>query len=561
VLVLGITDPWGEDNAAAILVDGDLAGTVEEERLNRLKHAPTMPARRAIEWCLRQANCRIDDVDVIAIGFDHPGRIFRDSLNEAARRKLARRSTGQTLRGEYQAYRRHRFMLSHLFPHLGVTSFRDVDRQIAHGKVAFVRHHLAHAASAFLLSPFEEANILSLDGSGGQDAGLLGVGRGVQIRPFEYVDREMSWGMLYERFTAALGFRPHNDEGKVMGLAAYGDHEGVVFPFIDVDSAGFPSYDRVAMYETLGRIRRRKPDEFPINDYHEHIAARLQFSLERVLARMTEMLYQRTGLTDFCLAGGVALNCSANGKLLDLPHVDRLFVQPAASDAGTALGAAVYAHTQRTGERPKSGFRHAYWGPGYTNEEIEVALRQAKVPYRRSDQIEVETARLIEENKIVGWFQGRMEIGPRALGARSILANPMDERMKDAVNANAKFREPWRPFAPSILADHMAEYFGTSHPSPFMILAFQARDEVKSKIPATLHVDGTGRPQTVDPETNPRYWKLIDEFRKLTGVPVVLNTSFNVDSEPIVCSPKDALRTFYMCGLDALAIGDFLLEK
>jgi len=236
-------------------------------------------------------------------------------------------------------------------------------------------------------------------------------------------------------------------------------------------------------------------------------------------------------------------------------------VQPAASDAGTALGAAVWAYVQRTGERPKTTFNHAYWGPEYDNDEIQATLDQAKITYRKVDDVSAETARLVADDKIVGWFQGRVEVGPRALGARSIIANPTNPQMKDAVNNNVKFREPWRPFAPSLLAEHMEEYFGTTHESPFMILAFQARDDVASKIPATLHVDGSGRPQTVDRETNPRYWRMIDEFRKLTGVPVVLNTSFNVDSEPIVCTPKNALATLYMSGMDALAIGDFIVEK
>jgi carbamoyltransferase len=426
----------------------------------------------------------------------------------------------------------------------------------------FVRHHLAHAASAFHLSPFEEANVISLDGSGGQDAGLYGVGRGVDLEIFDYVDRETSWGVFYEAFTGGLGFRQHADEGKVMGLAAYGDHEDRVFPFIDLDGAhGWPEYDRVAMYEDIARITPRTREVYPINGYHEHIAARLQYSLEVVMARVTEVLHARTGLTDFCLAGGTALNCSSNGKLLSLPHVDRLFVQPAASDAGTALGAAVYAYVQRTGRRPSTTFDHAYWGPEYDNDEIRATLDQAKISYRQVDDIAAETARLVADDRIVGWFQGRGEIGPRALGARSIVANPMNASMKDAVNKNVKFREPWRPFAPSLLAEHMDEYFGTHHPSPFMILAFQARDEIASKVAATLHVDGSGRPQTVDRTTNPRYWHLIDEFRKLTGVPVVLNTSFNVDSEPIVCTPKNALATLYMSGMDALAIGDFIVEK
>lgn len=551
MIILGVTDTVCQDTAAAIIVDGELVAMVEEERLNRIKHAPRMAPHRAIQWCLDQAKCTLDDVDLIAVGFDHPNTVFFDNLVTKARRFLRGQTILRSPREEYRYWKRHRYYLAQLDPYL-----RDRD------KVVFVRHHVAHAASSFFLSPFEEANIVSLDGSGGQDAGLLGVGRGSSIEVVAPVDRETSWGELYERFTGALGFKPHSDEGKVMGLAAYGDPKGEIFPFIALrDGAGLPRYDRAGFLKALASVRPRAKDESPINGYHERIAAVLQHSLEQVVGRLTEVLFERTGIRNLCMAGGTALNCSCNGKLLRLPHVDRIFVQPAAADCGTALGAAVYAYVQLTGKRPKTKFNHLYWGPEFSNDEIEAVLKQSKVPYRRVENVGAETAKLLLDMKIVGWFQGRMEVGPRALGGRSILANPTDARMKDAVNANVKFREPWRPFAPSILAEHMEEYFGTDHPSPFMILAFQAREEVKAKIPATLHVDGTGRPQTVEKETNPKYWELLREFQKLTGVPVVLNTSFNVAGQPIVCTPKDALGTFFICGLDALAIGDFIVEK
>lgn len=551
MIILGVTDTVCQDNAAAIIVDGELVAMVEEERLNRIKHAPRMAPHRSIQWCLDQAKCRLEDVDIIAVGFDHPNTIFFDNMVTKARRFLRGQTILRSVREEFQYWKRHRYYLAQLSSYL-----RDRD------KVMFVRHHLAHVASSFFLSPFEEANIVSLDGSGGQDAGLLAVGRGTTLEVVAPVDRETSWGEFYERFTGALGFKPHSDEGKVMGLAAYGDPKGQIFPFISLgDDHNLPSYDREGFLRTLAEIRPRGKNEYPINGYHEQIAATLQYSLEQVVARMTEILYRKTGYKNLCMAGGTALNCSCNGKLLRLPHVEKIFVQPAAADCGTALGAAVYAYVQVTGKRPRTKFNHLYWGPEFSNDEIETVLKQSKVPYRKAEDVAQETAKLLAENKIVGWFQGRMEVGPRALGGRSILANPTDERMKDAVNKYVKFREPWRPFAPSILSENMQEYFGTDHPSPFMILAFQAREEVKPKIPATLHVDGTGRPQTVEKETNPRYWALIDEFRKLTGVPVVLNTSFNVAGQPIVCTPKDALGTFYICGLDALAIGDFIVEK
>jgi carbamoyltransferase len=551
VIILGITDTVCQDNAAALLVDGELVGMVEEERLNRIKHAPRMAPQKSIQWCLERAGVKLEDVDIIAIGFDHPNTVFLDNMRTKVKRFVKRQTILRNAREEFRYWRRHRYHLAQLDPYL---KMRD--------KILFVRHHMAHAASSFYLSGFDQANIISLDGSGGQDAGLIGTGRGNDIEVVQYVDRESSWGEFYERFTGALGFKPHSDEGKVMGLAAYGDPQGQVFPFIQMSNGTeIPHYDREGFLKALKEIRPREKGVSPINGYHENVAARLQYSLEQVVGRMAEVLHRRTGYTDLCMAGGTALNCSCNGKLLGLPWVKRIFVQPAAADCGTALGAAVYAHVKLTGQRPKTRFNHMYWGPEFSNDEIEKVLKQAKVPYRKVERIGEETAKLIAQNKIVGWFQGRMEVGPRALGGRSIVANPTDPRMKDAVNNNVKFREPWRPFAPSILGDCMEEYFGTSHPSPFMILAFQAREEVKPKIPAALHVDGTGRPQTVEKETNPRYWDLINEFRKISGVPVVLNTSFNVAGQPIVCTPKDAIGTFYICGLDALSIGDFIVEK
>jgi carbamoyltransferase len=551
VIILGITDTVCQDNAAALLVDGELVGMVEEERLNRIKHAPRMAPQKSIQWCLERAGVKLEDVDIIAIGFDHPNTVFLDNMRTKVKRFVKRQTILRNAREEFRYWRRHRYHLAQLDPYL---KMRD--------KILFVRHHMAHAASSFYLSGFDHASIISLDGSGGQDAGLIGTGRGNDIEVVQYVDRESSWGEFYERFTGALGFKPHSDEGKVMGLAAYGDPQGQVFPFIRMSNGTeIPHYDREGFLKALKEIRPREKGVSPINGYHENVAARLQYSLEQVVGRMAEVVHKRTGFTDLCMAGGTALNCSCNGKLLGLPWVKRIFVQPAAADCGTALGAAVYAHVKLTGQRPKTRFNHMYWGPEFSNDEIEKVLKQAKVPYRKVDRIGEETAKLIAQNKIVGWFQGRMEVGPRALGGRSIVANPTDPRMKDAVNNHVKFREPWRPFAPSILADCMEEYFGTKHPSPFMILAFQAREEVKPKIPAALHVDGTGRPQTVEKETNPRYWDLINEFRKISGVPVVLNTSFNVAGQPIVCTPKDAIGTFYICGLDALSIGDFIVEK
>ena len=550
MIILGVTHTVSQDNAAAILVDGELVAMVEEERFNRIKHAPNMVPVQSIQWCLDQAGCKIEDVHTIAVGFDHPNTIFRDNMLEKIKRYLKGKPVVRNPKQEYKYWKRHRYFLQPLRRFLNQGD-----------KVQYVRHHIAHAASSFFLSPFDEANIISLDGSGGQDSGLVGMGRGNKLDIMQYVERETSWGEFYERFTAALGFRPHSDEGKVMGLAAYGNSTEV-FPWIHLrNGTGLPGYHRDDLLKAVKEIRPRKSDEHPINGYHEEVAAQLQYSLEQVIGTMSEVLHEKSGYKNLCMAGGTALNCSCNGKLVGLPHVDNLFVQPAAADCGTALGAAVWAYVQASGKRPTTNFNHLYWGPEFTNDEIENVLAHAKVPYRKCENVSAEAAKLIHEKKIVGWFQGRMEVGPRALGGRSICANPTSVEMKDAVNNHVKFREAWRPFAPSILEERMEEYFGTKHASPFMILAFQATEQVKDKIPGALHVDGTGRPQTVMKSTNPRYYEMISEFEKLSGVPVVMNTSFNVAGQPIVCNPKDALSTFYICGLDALAIGDFIVEK
>jgi len=306
---------------------------------------------------------------------------------------------------------------------------------------------------------------------------------------------------------------------------------------------------------------QRKPAD-PLTDEHRTLAASLQATLERAVLLMNRHLERRTGLRNLCLAGGIAMNCSMNGVLYRGPYTDGIFIQPASSDSGTALGAAAWVHTRLTGRRPEGPFDHAYWGPSYSNETIGDALRRTRIKtFERVDDICAVAARLLAENHVVGWFQGRMELGARALGARSILANPADPAMRDRVNRDVKWREMWRPFAPSIQAEHLADYLEGAYRSPFMIHAFHARTDRLDEIQAAVHVDGTCRPHGVERHTNPRYWQLLEEFRRLTGVPALLNTSFNVKGQPIVNTPLDAIATFFSCGLDYLAIGDYLVWK
>jgi len=542
VIILGITHPISWNNAACILVDGQLIAWVEEERLNRIKHAPRMAPRLAMDYCLKQAGIKLEQVDYIAVGFDSVMRAVLGTL----------RSEERFLSGLNQAA---------MWLRDGITYEKKLPLEgYDRSRVVFVNHHQAHAASAFYASGFPEANILSLDGSGGNESGILGFGQGTKIEIFKTVSNRGSWGLMYEEITEKLGFRRHSGEGKVMGLAAYGTPDPKGLPFVNWDG-DFPVIDPETRKTFVNAIQPRKKED-PITDYHENLAATLQDTLERAGKCMADYLYNKTGIRRLCLAGGTALNCSMNGKLALLPFVDEIFIQPAAYDAGTALGAAMTVYVEKTGNWPDWKMEHAYWGPEFTNEEIEEALKAfSNYPYKKSSNIFSETAQILADGKIVGWFQGRSEVGPRALGNRSILANPSLPEMKDRVNNQVKHRESWRPFAPSVLEERVDRYVANPMPSPFMILAFNALPERQAEIVAAAHVDGTIRPQTVSKATNPRYWQLIKRFEEITGIPAVLNTSFNVDSQPIVNTPEEAIDTFINCGIEVLAIGDFLVWK
>jgi carbamoyltransferase len=537
-----LTHPISWNNAACILIDGRLVAMVEEERLNRIKHAPRMAPKLAMEYCLRQAGVTLEQVDYVAVGFDSIARAALGNL----------RSEESLLSGLNQAalWLRDGSIYERKLP------LEGYDRN----RVIFVNHHAAHATSSFFASGFSEANILSLDGSGGSESGILGIGRGTDIQVLKTVSNRGSWGLMYEAVTEKLGFRRHSGEGKVMGLAAYGKPDPKGLPCVNWDG-DIPAIDPEKRKAFIQSLKLRQKDD-PITEEHKNLAATLQDTLERAVSRMAEWLHEQSGIRRLCLGGGTALNCSMNGKLARLPWVEDIFIQPAAHDAGTALGAALSVYAEKTGQRPVWQMEHAYWGPEFTNEQIKEALSAFQdLRFYRSDDICAETARLLAEGKIIGWFQGRSEVGPRALGNRSILADPSRPEMKDRVNNQVKHREPWRPFAPSVLEESVGRYIDQPMPSPFMILAFNTKPEMKTEITAAIHVDGTCRPQSVSRVTNPRYWQLIKCFEELTGIPAILNTSFNVDSQPIVNTPEEAIDTFVNCGIEVLAIGDFLVWK
>jgi carbamoyltransferase len=456
-----------------------------------------------------------------------------------------------------------------------------------------VEHHQAHLASAFFVSPFERAALLSADGLGDFASTMWGSGNGSHMKIDGAIAFPHSLGLFYSAVTQYLGFLKFGDEYKVMGLAAYGEAEqleafrdivrahgdgfrlgldyfthhrsGPEMSWADADKT--PTMGKMfseAMERKLGR--KRNPDE-PLEQRHHNLASALQARLEEIYLGMLKKLSERTGLKAVCLAGGVAFNCVANGKIFDATGFEQVYVHPAAGDGGLAVGAAFYVWHQILG-RPRSFvMEHAYWGPGYTRDEVRRAIdanglgkNGCRVEELPEAELMQRTATIVADGKILGWFQGRAEWGPRALGNRSIVADPRRPEMKEILNRRIKHREIFRPFAPSILAESTGEWFEKSQPSPFMTLAYSVRPEKRDKIPAPTHVDGTGRLQTVTREANPRYWSLIKTFEQLTGVPVVLNTSFN-DNEPIVCRPEEALDCFQRTKMDALVLGDFLITR
>ncbi|MGC1485289.1 MAG: carbamoyltransferase [Candidatus Acidiferrum sp.] len=575
--ILGINAYHG-NASAAIVCDGRLVAAVEEERFNRVKYAAGFPAQ-AIRYCLREAGLELKDIDHVAV----------------PRNPYARLGTKLFYAIRMPSFARERMKVLVKFtgiPEALAQAF-DTDPAKLAAKFHRVEHHQAHLASAFFVSPFERAALLSADGLGDFASTMWGSGDGSRMKIDGAIAFPHSLGLFYSAVTQYLGFLKFGDEYKVMGLAAYGEAEQLE-AFRDIVRAngnGFrldleyfthhqtgpemswaegdktPTLSKMfseAMEKKLGP--KRNPDE-PLEQRHRNLASALQTRLEEVYLGMLKKLAERTGLKAVCLAGGVAFNCVANGKIFDQTGFEQIYVHPAAGDAGLAVGAAFYVWHQILRKPRSFVMDHAYWGPGYTREAIRGALDAhglkktgCRVEELAEDNLMQRTAAIVADGEILGWFQGRAEWGPRALGNRSIVADPRRPEMKEILNQRIKHREIFRPFAPSILAECTGEWFEKSHPSPFMTLAYSVRPEKRAKIPAPTHVDGTGRLQTVTREANPRYWSLIKAFERITGVPVVLNTSFN-DNEPIVCRPAEALDCFQRTQMDVLVLGDFLITR
>jgi len=547
--ILGITAPISENTAACLIEDGRIVAFAEEERFTRIKHAPRMIPQHAIEYCLKKGEIALSDIDFVAVGFDG---VFKSWAKDIVS-NIGEGNWGKLIpeNGAYLEYFIKMMRLKQFFFSLDKTG-------TSWKKLRYVLHHQAHAASAVRFSGFEKSIIISIDGTGENNAGLFGYFEDGKIFPLKIVPMNQSLGWLYGNTTEVCGFKKHSHEGKLMGLAAYGKIKPELLK--DIAELTHGGYALKSGWANVLEKRFKKRDKnAPIAQEYKDLAATVQNFLEEAVARVAQALCQKKKIRNVCLAGGVALNCDMNSKVMRLDCFDDIFIQPAANDAGTALGAAAEIYFNETGKSCEP-LRHAYFGPQYSDEEIEALLKEAKLNYRKISSLS-EIARKIFEGKIVGWFSGRMEFGPRALGGRSILANPSIPGIKDKINKEVKHRESWRPFAPSILKEYAADYFENYHPSSFMLLTFKTKLEKINDLWAAIHVDKTARVQEVSRKTHPRYHALISEFQKISGIPALLNTSFNDQGEPVCLTPKDAIRTFYSTGMDVLVLENFILEK
>jgi carbamoyltransferase len=558
MITLGINYTRMHDSSACIVRDGELVFAVAEERISRMKHDARFP-RLAIQACLEFARVRAEQLGEVCFGWSTAGPGFRHDLKCLATGGLPFTYLNLLTTTLHFLTMWHQDGGAKLFvQQFGPTKAR----------MRFVDHHLAHAISAYGYSGFDDAAVVVMDGRGAWEATSIWRGHGGKIDHVLTIPYPDSVGYFYSEFTEFLGFQRNSDEWKVMGLAPYGQPGVKLDSFIDFEIAPYHVDVKRLAGNGSGIFSGIKPllgpprvPESEIDDRHKNIAYAVQEACEVAMMNVVRMAIAKTGCRDLCLAGGVALNSKANGKLLASRLVDRMFVQPAASDDGVALGAALAPYLDDNGTLPNKAMRHCYWGPCFGDEAIEDALRAYKLRYTQLRDPASTAAELLSQGKILGWFHGRMEFGPRALGSRSILADPRDPEMNAKVNNAVKFREWWRPFAPSFKREAAGDYLESATDSPFMILTAQVRPEKRSVIPSVTHVDGSARPQTVEKEINPLYWHLIDEFGKRTGVPVLLNTSFNLRGEAIVCTPTDAICTFFSSGMDALVIGSFLVVK
>ncbi len=572
--ILGI-NAYHPNSSASIVKDGQLIAAAEEERFCRIKHWAGFPVA-AIRYCLNEAGIGFEDIDYIGVSRD-PWRHLHKKVILA----LKRRFPLSFLKSRLDNLAKIGGLKNTLSLEFGLSPSQ------LRARLYNIEHHRAHIASSFFLSGFDDAALISIDAMGDFVSTMWGSGRGNRIKVMDWIEFPHSLGFFYSAATQFLGFVRFGDEFKVMGLAAYGKPRYVDkfkkillftkggrfklnLDYFSLYSRGIkmlwdnqePSVGALYSEKWFADFGAARNPEDELTQHHKDMAASLQALLEEAYFHILNYVYRQVKKERLCLAGGVALNCVANGKILEHTPFKELYIQPAANDAGTSLGAAYYIYHQILGEPRSFTMQHAYWGPQFTNQEIGNILKDQVVNFKKYEEndLTVYTAKALSLGKIVGWFQQRMEWGPRSLGSRSILTDPRRQEMKDTLNARIKHRESFRPFAPSILKENIQDYFGADYTSPFMLISLPVRKEKIKDIIAAAHVDGSARFQTVDRETNPLFWKLIEEFRKITGVPALLNTSFN-ENEPVVCRPSEALDCFLRTKMDILVIGNYIIEK
>ena len=588
--ILGI-NAYHAGASACLIRDGELIAAAEEERFRRVKYWAGFP-KLAIEYCLQEGGITPYDLDHVGISRNPSANLMKKVLFTLSKRPSLR-LIRERLANQMQVRD----------PKAALREALELDPASLQAQFHNVEHHRAHMASAFFVSPFREAAILSVDGMGDFVSTMWGVGRENRMEVHGEINFPHSLGFVYTAVSQWLGFPKYGDEGKVMGLAPYGQPvymdefrrivrvqsdgtfeldldyfvhhaEGASMTFDEgapvigtmyskkfVNIFGPPRQPRTEA--SAGAVlSSSKGSAGPITEHHQNVAASLQAMLEEAEFAIVRRLHKETEQRALCMAGGVALNSAFNGKVLPNTNFEDIYIHPAANDAGTALGVCYYIYHQILGQPRKYTMNHAYTGPRYTNGRIADGLDGYGLIYDAlgDEELVQRAAQIVAEGNVLGWFQGRMEWGPRALGNRSIIADPRRDDMKDILNARVKHRERFRPFAPSILLEAVGDYFDQTYPDPFMIKVYNVLPEKRADIPAVTHVDGTGRLQTIDREINPLYWQLIKEFENLTSVPVVLNTSFN-ENEPIVCSPQEAIECFLRTKMDALVIGNYLVRK
>jgi carbamoyltransferase len=557
--ILGISCFY-HDSAACLLKDGMVIAAAQEERFNRRKNCSDFPIN-AINFCLQAGGLTAYDIDYIGF-YEKPYLKFSRVISSHLR------SYPFSFANFYDT------LPSWLEDRLIMPLV--LKRELCfEGKVIFIKHHLSHAASAFLVSPFEEAAVLTADGVGEWATLTCGVGRNSTIKIHNEIDFPDSLGLVYTAVTTYLGFEANEGEGKVMGLAGYGKpvyldklkeiiriKEDGSFK-INHSFFGFNKGRRMFSKKFINAFGKEREAESKIEERHCDIAASLQQFCEEAIILIARNLHKQTKMDNLCLAGGLFLNCVINHKLLEETPFRKVFVQPAAGDSGGALGVAVYLNNCLLKNKRDYVMNDAYLGPESSPESIKRLLINRGVDFKEMNAPDLARyiAAKISQNKIIGWFQGRMEFGPRALGSRSILANPCNPDIKEILNSKVKNRESFRPYAPAVLEEKAEEFFKIKDVSPFMLLAPQVRGEKKNLIPGVTHVDGTARVQTVNKKTNPKFWEVINEFYNITGIPLIVNTSFNLRGEPIVCSPQEALDCFQKTRMDCLVLENYLLEK